>query len=108
MLERDRLANTEAQRAGAVLQRGGLDIRVERPGFTSLPMRKLGVPTCAVSRPAIVRLLARARMAQIVASADGAAEGRLLDAAPGRPGCRQTAADEAGSLDEARRLRIRA
>ncbi len=72
-------------RAGAVPMRGGLDIRVERPGFDPFPTRDLGVLTYAISRPAIefivrrrvqqhanVRLQAGSRATQIVASADGA------------------------------------
>ncbi len=72
-------------RAGAVPLRGGLDIRVERPGFDPFPMRDLGVLTYAVSRPAIefivrqrvlqqanVRLQAESRVTELAASADGA------------------------------------
>lgn len=71
-------------RAGAVPLRGGLDIRVERPGFDPFPMRDLGVLTYAVSRPAIeftvrqrvlqqanISLQTGSRVTELVASADG-------------------------------------
>ena len=70
--------------AGAVPLRGGLDIRVERPGFDPFPMRDLGVLTYAVSRPAIeflvrqrvlqqanISLQAGSRVTELLASADG-------------------------------------
>ena len=73
-------------RAGAVPLRGGLDIRVERPGFDPFPMRDLGVLTYAVSRPAIefvvrqrvlqqvnVNLQAESRVTELTTRADGAA-----------------------------------
>ena len=50
--------------AGAVALRGGLDIRVERPGYDPFPMRDLGVLTYAVSRPAIELLLRRRLLQQ--------------------------------------------
>ncbi len=50
--------------AGAVALRGGLDIRVERPGYDPFPMRDLGVLTYAVSRPAIEFLLRRRLLQQ--------------------------------------------
>lgn len=87
-------------RAGAVPLRGGLDIRVERPGFDPFAMRDLGVLTYALSRPAIafivrrrvlqqanVRLQAGSRVTQIVASADGASVvGVHCEGADGRVG----------------------
>jgi 2-polyprenyl-6-methoxyphenol hydroxylase-like FAD-dependent oxidoreductase len=59
-------------RAGAVPLRGGLDVRVERPGYDPYPARDLGVPTYAASRPAI-DLCLRRRVAQLpnVAWRDG-------------------------------------
>lgn len=72
-------------RAGAVPLRGGLDIRVERPGFDPFPMRDLGVLTYAVSRPVIefivrqrvlqqanISLQTESRVTELVAGADGA------------------------------------
>lgn len=73
-------------RAGAVPMLGGLDVRVESPGFDPFPMRDLGILSYAVSRPAIefavrqrlgqqanVTLQPQCRVLEIVASSDGAA-----------------------------------
>lgn len=75
----------DLQRAGAVPLRGGLDLRVERPGFDPFPMRNLGMLTYSLSRPAIeltlrqrvqrlsnVTLRSSCRVLDLVAGADGA------------------------------------
>lgn len=50
-------------RAGAIPLRGGLDVRLERPGFDPFPARDLGMLTFSASRPAIEFCL-RQRLAQ--------------------------------------------
>ena len=73
-------------RAGAVPLNGGMEIRVERPGFDPFPARDVGVQTCAASRPLIefvlrrrvvqlpgVQIHAPCRVTEILGSTDGAA-----------------------------------
>lgn len=72
--------------AGAVLLRGGLDVRVERPGFDPFPTRDLGLHSYAMSRPALefvvrlclkrqanVRLLPKCSVSEITVTADAKA-----------------------------------
>jgi hypothetical protein len=71
--------------AGAVPLRVGLDVRVERPGYDPFPQRDLGGLSCALSRPAIERIVRarvesltnttlrqRCRVQKILATVDGA------------------------------------
>ncbi|HMH99844.1 MAG TPA: FAD-dependent oxidoreductase, partial [Bradyrhizobium sp.] len=71
-------------RAGAVLLRAGLDVRLERPGYDPFPQRDLGWCSYAVSRPAIehavrrrvesranITLRQRCRVQEVLASPNG-------------------------------------
>ena len=73
-------------RAGAVPLRGGLDVRIERPGYDPFPQRDLGWLSYALSRPTIERavrrrvesranttLRQRCRVQEVLATPDGAA-----------------------------------
>ena len=73
-------------RAGAVPLRGGLDVRIERPGYDPFPQRDLGWLSYALSRPTIERavrrrvesranttLRERCRVQEVLATPDGAA-----------------------------------
>jgi len=54
----------DLEQAGAVRLVGGLDVRVERPGFDPFPQRDLGMFTYSVSRPAL-ELAVRHRVEQL-------------------------------------------
>lgn len=73
------------ENAGAVPIRGGLDVRIERPGFDPFPVRDLKFRNFAISRPMLeftlrqctlehtnISLQSECRVTGIVTSADGA------------------------------------
>jgi 2-polyprenyl-6-methoxyphenol hydroxylase-like FAD-dependent oxidoreductase len=76
----------DVHKAGGVKIRVGQDLRMERPGFDPFPARDLGLDTYSASRPFFelvtrqrieqqenIELLAKSRVTELIASADGSA-----------------------------------